>query len=376
LGIEALFQTSRIRNLTLKNRFVLLAMSRYNSPGGVPNDDLVAFHSKRASAGVAFQITGATAIDRPGANNHPDLANFRHDTYQAWHRVVDETHAAGGRLALQLWHAGGLFNVASEWNPRGIESPSGLERPGHPRGVPMTENAIAETIEAFAEAAEKAIEIGFDAVEIHAAHGFLLDQFFWPATNLRSDSWGGEAIERRARFGLEVTRAVRRRIGEQVPLFLKISQWKEQDYNAKLASDPREMERWLLPFVDAGVDVFDCSQRRFWESEFEGSDLNFAGWVKKVTGRPTVTLGSVGLNTEVMEFFNEDRAAEPAPLDELLRRFERGDFDFVGVGRALLGDPEWLTKIERGRFDELRAVYPADAFRVETLTSNQEQQNK
>ena len=130
------------------------------------------------------------------------------------------------------------------------------------------------------------------------------------------------------------------------------------------------MEQWLLPFVDAGVDVFDCSQRRFWENEFEGSDLNFAGWVREVTGKPTVSLGSVGLNTEVMEFFNQSTAADPAPLDELLRRFERGDFDFVGVGRALLADPDWLKKIEQGRFNELRTVYPADAFKVETLASD------
>ena len=345
-------------------------MSRYNSPGGVPGDDLVAFHSRRAKAGVSFQFTGASAIDRPAANNHPNLANFSPETYDDWRRVVNATHNAGGRLGLQLWHAGGLFNVAPEWNPSGIESPSGLERPGQVKGAPMSERDIADTISAFAQAAEKAVELGFDAVEVHAAHGFLIDQFFWPSTNLRADRWGGRTIAERARFGVDVVRAVRQSVGRDFPLFLKISQWKEQDYDAKLARSPQEMEQWLLPFVEAGVDVFDCSQRRFWENEFEGSDLNFAGWVKQVTGKPSVSLGSVGLNTEVMEFFNQNSAAEPAPLDELLRRFERGDFDFVGVGRALLADPEWLNKIEQGRFDELRTVFPADAFKVETLSTD------
>ncbi len=370
MGIEGLFESYQLKSLTLKNRFMLLAMSRYNSTGGVPNDDLVGFHSRRAAAGVSLQMTGATAIDRPGANNHPDLANFRPDTYDAWRRVVDATHAAGGYLGLQIWHAGGLFNVAPDWQPEPIESPSGLEAPGHAKGVAMTESMIADTIAAFAEAARKAIEIGFDAIEIHGAHGFLIDEFFWPATNLRTDRWGGKTIADRSRFGLEVTKAVRGAIGDDVPLLLKVSQWKEQDYDVKLASTPDEIGQWLTPFIDAGVDLFDCSQRRFWEAEFEGSDLNFGGWVKKVTGHPTVSLGSVGLNSEVMEFFNDGVPGEPAPLDELLRRFERGDFDLVGVGRALLGDAEWLQKVQQGRTGDLQTVYAADAFKVETLIAD------
>jgi 2,4-dienoyl-CoA reductase-like NADH-dependent reductase (Old Yellow Enzyme family) len=251
LGIEALFQTHRIRNLTFKNRFVLLAMSRYNSPGGIPNDDLIAFHSKRASAGVSFQITGATAIDRPGANNHPNLANFRTDSFDAWQVVIDATHAAGGQIALQLWHAGGLFNVAPDWNPRGIETLLVWSD----SVTAMTESEIADAIATFADAAQKAVRLGFDAIEVHAAHGFLIDQFFWLGTNLRSDGWGGKDIEERSRFGLEVTRAVRRSIGDDPPLFLKVSQWKEQDYAAKLAANPGDLERWLVPFADVGVDV-------------------------------------------------------------------------------------------------------------------------
>jgi 2,4-dienoyl-CoA reductase-like NADH-dependent reductase (Old Yellow Enzyme family) len=212
-----------------------------------------------------------------------------------------------------------------------------------------------------------AVEVGFDAIEIHGAHGFLIDEFFWSGTNLRTDRWGGKTIAERSRFGLEGAKAVRKAMPAEMPLLLKISQWKEPDYGARLANSPEEIGEWLNPFVDAGVDVFDCSQRRFWEPDFEGSDLNFGGWVKKVTGQPTVALGSVGLNTEVMEFFNDGLVAEPVPLDDILRRYERRDFDFVGVGRALLGDPEWLHKVQQGRFSDLKTVYPADAFKVETL---------
>jgi 2,4-dienoyl-CoA reductase-like NADH-dependent reductase (Old Yellow Enzyme family) len=113
------------------------------------------------------------------------------------------------------------------------------------------------------------------------------------------------------------------------------------------------MEAWLNPLVDAGVDILHCSQRRFWEPEFEGSVLNFAGWAKKLTGAATITVGSVGLTGEFMAAFRGE-ASQPASLDELLRRMDRGDFDLVGVGRPLLSDPEWVAKIRDHRTDELK----------------------
>jgi 2,4-dienoyl-CoA reductase-like NADH-dependent reductase (Old Yellow Enzyme family) len=112
------------------------------------------------------------------------------------------------------------------------------------------------------------------------------------------------------------------------------------------------MEQWLRPLVDAGVDVLHCSQRRFWEPEFEGSDLNFAGWAKKLTGLPTITVGSVGLSGEFVAAFGGE-VSQPASLDELLRRLERGDFDLVAVGRALIPDPTWATKVREGRFGDM-----------------------
>ena len=98
--------------------------------------------------------------------------------------------------------------------------------------------------------------------------------------------------------------------------------------------------------------MFHCSQRRFWEPEFEGSDLNFAGWAKKLTGAPTITVGSVGLTGDFIAAYGGE-SSKPASLDELLRRLERGDFDLVAVGRALLQDPLWAVKVHQGRQDEL-----------------------
>lgn len=117
----------------------------------------------------------------------------------------------------------------------------------------------------------------------------------------------------------------------------------------------------MLPLVDAGVDIFHGSQRRYWENEFDGSDLNFAGWLKKVTGQPTITVGSVGLTNDFMEFFGTGAGAGITDLSDLLRRFDRGDFDLVAVGRSLLQDPEWVRKVKTGRFGELKAFEAASA---------------
>ena len=136
-------------------------------------------------------------------------------------------------------------------------------------------------------------------------------------------------------------------------LILRLSQWKSHDFAAKNAHDPAELEAWLAPLVEAGVDVFHCSQRRFWEPEFEGSDLNFAGWTKKVTGLPTITVGSVGLDGEFIAAFG-GAGSKPASLDGLIKRLEADEFDLVAVGRALLADPHWVVKIRDGRLDELK----------------------
>ncbi len=107
-----------------------------------------------------------------------------------------------------------------------------------------------------------------------------------------------------------------------------------------------------MPLAAAGVDIFHCSQRRFWDNEFPGSDLNFAGWAKKLTGKPTITVGSVGLSGDFLAAFKGE-SSTPSSLDELLRRLDRGDFDLVAIGRALLADAEWTRKIRESRFGEL-----------------------
>lgn len=136
-------------------------------------------------------------------------------------------------------------------------------------------------VAAFGKAAADAKGLGFDTVELHGAHGYLIDQFFWSGTNRRTDRYNGASIRERSRFAAEVVAAVRAAIGADFPLILRVSQWKQQDYGARLAETPDIMTDWLLPLVEAGANVLHCSQRRFWDPEFpeiDGKDgLNFAG---------------------------------------------------------------------------------------------------
>jgi 2,4-dienoyl-CoA reductase-like NADH-dependent reductase (Old Yellow Enzyme family) len=352
MALDALFKPFEFKSLKLPNRVVMAPMTRSFSPGGVATDDVAAYYRRRAENQVGLIVTEGTGVARPASLNDANIPRFHGEKeLAAWKKVVDEVHAAGGLIAPQLWHVGSAKgkDVLGK-----IDSPSGLSKPGgNPFTEPMTDEDVADTIAAFASAAANAKALGFDAIELHGAHGYLIDQFFWDGTNVRDDVFGGPTIAERANFAAEILKAVRAAVGPDYPVIIRLSQWKQQDYAVKNAETPQLLEAWLQPLADAGADIFHCSQRRFWEPEFEGSDLNFAGWAKKLTGAPTITVGSVGLSGEFIAAFGGE-GSQPASIDGLLERLERDEFDLVGVGRAILQDPEWVVKIRDGREDELK----------------------
>ena len=352
-----LFDRFALKSLDLKTRIVMAPMTRSFSPDGVPPPAAAAYYARRAAADVGLIITEGTVVDRPAAANDLSVPKFHGDQpLSAWKRVLDAVHGAGGMIAPQLWHVGSAAPSKRDWTPLpGVESPSGLVRPGEPHGEPMTEDAIGEVIDAFVRAAVAAKDLGFDAIQLHGAHGFIFDQFFWPELNRRTDRWGGSTIAARSRFAAETVRAIRAAVGEAMVIMFRISQFKVQDYDARIAHSPDELEAWLGGLSEAGVDLFDCSQRRFWDPEFEGSDLNLAGWAKKLTGRPSMTVGSVGLTAQ----FAQASGDGAETLAALMRRYERGEFDLVGVGRALLSDADWASKVRLGQYGELRDFDPA-----------------
>ncbi|MGH8158201.1 MAG: NADH:flavin oxidoreductase [Rhodanobacter sp.] len=350
IDTSVLFRPLAIRSLKLKNRIVMAPMTRLFAPDGVPSEASAAYYRRRAEGQAGLILSEGTVVDRPASRNDGNIPFFHGEAALAgWKRVIDEVHQAGGRMGPQIWHTGATHYI-NNWEPeQPVESPSGLDAPDTPRGVIMSEEAIADTIAAFAKAAADAKRLGFDIVEIHGAHGYLIDQFFWEGTNKRSDRYGGPTIKERSRFASEIVAAVRQAVGPDFPISLRISQWKQQDFSVRLADTPTKMTDWLLPLVEAGVDVLHCSQRRFWEPEFPEVDgehgLNCAGWAKKLTGATTISVGSVGLDGDVADAF-AGKGSKTMGLERLVERMERDEFDLIAVGRALISDPNWVARVQ------------------------------
>lgn len=343
-------------------------MTRNHSPNGVPGEDVAAYYRRRAEGGVGLILTEGTAPNHPQAKNMPNIPQiFGSEPLAGWAKVVAGVHAARGKIFSQIWHVGAVQGPGGPPKlPISPISPSGLLKPDTKIGEPMTQADIDAMIEAYAQGAEAAQRVGFDGVEIHGAHGYLIDEFFWDGTNHRADKYGGD-LAGRTRFALEIIRECRRRVGPNFPLLLRFSQWKGQDHTARMVPTPEELATFLEPLAAAGLDAFHCSTRRFWEPEFEGSDLNLAGWTKKITGKPTITVGSVSLNVDFLASFRgvqdpssqpDGAAARAAHMDRLLEMLARGDFDLVAVGRALLSDPAWAAKVRDGHLSELRPFTP------------------
>ncbi|MGW1745570.1 NADH:flavin oxidoreductase [Streptomyces sp. NPDC002092] len=362
---EVLSRPTAINGLTVPNRIVMAPMTRMFSPDGIPGEDVVSYYARRAAAGVGLIVTEGTYVGHESAGNSRRVPRFHGEEQLAgWQKVAEAVHAAGGTIVPQLWHIGTVRNEGDGPYPDApSHGPSGLRVTGVEDATPMTQADIDAVIGAFVESAVAAERIGFDGIELHGAHGYLLDQFLWAGTNRRTDAYGGDAVAR-TKFAAEIVAAVREAVSPEFPILFRYSQWKQEAYDARLAETPEELEAILAPLAAAGVDAFHASTRRYWLPEFEGSDLNLAGWTKKLTGRPTITVGSVGLDGDFIRGF----AGEGSPIrgiDDLLDRLEREEYDFVAVGRALLQDPEWAAKVLAGRSDELE---PYSASALKTLS--------
>lgn len=357
-SIEPLFAPFDTGQIVLPNRLAMSPMTRSFAPGGIPDAATPAYYARRAAGGVGLVVTEGVAVPHAVAHQGTDIPDFHGAALDVWARVTVAVQAEGSRIFAQLWHAGLGRRPSLTCNPDEPSIGPGEFLPdGHKPTRAMTDSDIADVIQAFANAAASAKRIGMDGVEIHGAHGYLIDQFFWPVSNNRTDRYNGE-IEERGRFAAELVQAMRAAAGPDFPIMMRWSQWKGPDYEAMLVTNPRDLERLLTPLVDAGVDLFDCSTRRFWLPEFEGSDMNLAGWTKKVTGKPTMTVGSVGLEAPLsgrsMEtIINSDVSL--ANLVTLMALFERGDFDLVALGRSVLMNPDWPKLIRAGQYGNLRA---------------------
>ncbi len=359
VSVEALFQPFEFGGVTLPNRIVMAPMTRSKSPGNVPGEDVAAYYRRRTEGGVGLIITEGTPPPFKGGHGYPDVPNFYgEDALAGWKRIVDEVHDAGGYIIPQIWHVGGIRQKGvgpdpdePAYGPSAVVHPSLAEKEGAQAPLEMTQSDIDEAVAAYGQTAASARELGFDGIELHGAHSYLIDQFFWEATNRRTDKYGGD-LAQRTRFAVEVIEAVRAAAGPDFTLVFRFSQWKQGDYHHKMAKDADELASFLMPLSEAGVDIFHASTRRFNDAEFEGSDLNLAGWTKKLTGKPSITVGSVGLDSDFLRSY-AGKESHQAGLDALIRRLENEEFELVAVGRALLSDPAWANKVRAGHEEEI-----------------------
>jgi len=346
-----LFEPYKLKNLNLRNRVVMAPMTRNQSPGGIPTSEVVAYYSRRAKAEVGLIITEGIEVSHEASSAYPNVPRL--DTKEAregWKRVVNGIKENGGSVIAQLWHCGGFRKLGMQPNPEVPgHTASGLVKPGKKVAHEMTLEDIKQTINAYASDAKYCEEIGFDGVEIHGAHGYLIDNFFWEGTNIRDDSYGG-SIEKRSQFVSEIIQAVRSNISQEFIVGLRFSQWKQHDFEAKLAHSTDDLKKVLLSPVESGLDYLHSSMRRFWESEFEGSEENLAYWTKKISNIPTIGVGSVGLDSD---FIDMTAPSKPASIDKAIDDISKEKYDLLAVGRALLSDHEWVLKMKEGRLKDV-----------------------
>jgi 2,4-dienoyl-CoA reductase-like NADH-dependent reductase (Old Yellow Enzyme family) len=364
VDLTRLFEPLELNGLTLPNRFVMPGMQRGWGVEGQVSRQTIEYYCERVRGGTGLVITEGVVIDHPAADLGVGELQLMPATRDGWARCADAVKGEGGNFLMQLWHPGAVRMEGQGRDPS-VEplSPSGIFA-GKPRGRQATATDLDDLAAAWVTAALLAQEIGFDGVEVHMAHGYLLHQFLWHEMNSRDDGHGGEQMTDRVRFPSRVLHAIRDAVGPDFVVSCRISQWAEWDYDAKLARSPEELRELVETLEADGADLFHMSTRYFHNPEWPDRDgRGLAGWVSSMTQVPVVTVGSVGLDVDLMQTLysdKEERQTLGSSLEELTARFDAGEFDLVAVGRSIIGDPEFVNKLAAGRIEEIRPFTRAD----------------
>lgn len=344
MTVQPLFETFRHHSLVLKNAFVMDCVTRPGVRAGTPEQDVASRYRRGTAHDVGLLLSEQAAIEREAATIDGRLLHFYgEEALAAWGHIHDGLLKTGSMMAPKLWHMGNVAPAKGQGVRAHLcEGLSGRFGPNSDQdhGRAMDEADIAATIAAYARAAAEAHRLGFAAIQIDAAHGGLIDQFFWEATNLRKDAYGGATLKARSRFACEVLRAVRQATAPSMTVIMRLSQNKPVAPRAQLAPTCQDMEAWLSVLADAGADIFHCAQDHWAIPAFAGSPLNFAGWAKKLTDLPVITSGAVGMSPKrTQEIFH------------LVERKGRGEFDLVALDHVLLREPDWVNRIKHGGHD-------------------------
>lgn len=336
---QVLRETS-LGGLTPANRAVVAPMSRVSATvEGVPTGRMAAYYRSFAEGGFGLIITEGVFTDAVASRAYARQPGLVTDAHAAgWRHVVREVHRTGTPMVAQLMHAGALSQTLpatlapSAVTPRGEKMPAYGGSGPFPTPRAMTPEDIDRALAGFAQSAAQAVAAGFDGVEIHGANGYLVDQFLTDYTNRRSDRYGGSASDR-ARFPAEVVRAVRRRVGAEVPVGIRLSQGKVNDPGYRWPGGADEAKVLFTTVADAGADFLHiASEGRGWaESAALGSGGSITRLAREVTGLPVIANGGMH---------------DPGQTETVLRD---GHADLVSLGRGALADPDWPDRIRTGR---------------------------
>lgn len=347
--------------LRLRNRIVMAPMTRrMAAEDGIPTPEIVAYYARRARHGVGLILSEGTGIDSLHAYDTLTVPRFETPEQLAgWRRVVEAVHAEGGAFAPQLWHTG--IRAADPIGPCDYQPSPGPDGSPRPAVRGMEAADFAQVLEAYARAAAAAVEIGCDALEIHGAHGYLLDSFLSPKHNRREDEYGGDAAGR-MRFPLEVVRVVREAAGPEMPILYRFSQWRMEDYGERKWAEPEDLRTWVLALREAGVDILHASTREATAPGFDQhGETSLAGWARTHADLPVVAVGKVSVTVPFFGDSEGPRVEDPGPALALL---ERGEADLLAVGRALIANPDWVEIVRDGDWRDLR---PYDREMLATL---------
>ena len=334
-----LFTPLTVKNMTLKNRTVMMPMgTNYGEQNGEMSFLHINYYEERAKGGVGLIIVENASVDSPQGSNGTTQLRIDHDNYlPRLFKFCENIHRYGTKVAIQINHAGASA-VSARINMQPVSASDVPTKDGGDIPRPLTKDEILHIVKKYGEAAKRAQAAGFDAVEIHAGHSYLISQFLSPLTNKRTDEFGGSP-ENRSRFCRMVIEEVRKQTGPFFPIMLRLSA-------DEMLEGGNTLEDTLtyLTYLQEEVDIFDVSCGLNGSIQYQ-IDANYMkdGWrsymakaVKEKFGKPCITMGNI----------RDPKVAERILTD--------GDADLIGMGRGLIADPAWLNKVAEGRECEIR----------------------
>ena len=344
IKLEHLFSPIKIKTLELKNRIVMPPMGTLiANPDGSPSDRLIDYYEARAKGGAALITVEVTAVHPSSAFGMGEIgvSSIYDDKFiPSWKSYTDRIHAAGAKASIQLWHPGRQIAALGPEMPPWAPSPLPCPCPNC-QDMPhvMTIADIEAMIESFAQAARRAKEAGFDAVEIHGAHGYLIAQFMSAYSNRRTDRYGGD-LRSRMRFALEILQAARSKVGPDFPIFFRIS----ADERVPGGRNLDESLTIAPILVAGGVDCLSISTGVYATGEYivapmsvpKGLNIYAAEQIKKVVDVPIIVVGKLN---------------DPLMAEQVIAQ---GKADLVAIGRGLYADPELPNKVAAGQFEDIR----------------------